>query len=468
MYDLIVIGSGPGGYVAAIRASQLGMKVAIIEKRSTLGGTCLNVGCIPSKALLDSSHKYEELMHGYAEHGISVEKVSLDLSQLMKRKEQVVSDVTKGVAFLMKKNKIDVHEGTGKLLKREGDLHRVEVVMSAGEKAILESKNVLLATGSVPAVIPGMEPDGKTIITSDEAIALKKVPEHFIIIGAGVIGLELGSVYSRLGAKVSVVEMLPSLFPGLDTQVSSLAKRTLEKQGLKFYFSHKVESVKKTKSGVALEAKSQKDEKLSLEGDVLLVAAGRKPYTEGLGLEDAGVTKDARGFVSIDDHFRTNIEGVYAIGDIVRGPMLAHKAEDEGIAVAEILAGQKSHVNYQAVPFVVYTHPEIAWVGESEESLKEKGIPVKTGKSFYKANGRARAMEISDGMVKVIAHAETDEVLGVAILGEAASELIQEVALGVEYRAASEDIGRTMHAHPTLSEVVRDAAQAVTGWAIHQ
>ncbi len=466
MYDLIVIGSGPGGYVAAIRASQLGLKTAIIEKSETLGGTCLNVGCIPSKALLDSSHRYHDLT-SLAVHGIGVQGASIDWPTMQKRKELVVSDVTKGVAFLMKKNSIEIHQGTGSLLPPQ-NVHRVLVQKAKGGEEVLEAKRILLATGSQPVEIPGMAFNGETIISSTEALSLQQIPHHLMILGAGVIGLEIGSVYARLGSRVTILEMLPGLLPGVDARISTAAKRSLEKLGITFHLSTKVTRVDKADS-LLVTAQSSTGEEFQLEGSVLLVAAGRKPYTAGLGLEKAGLATDERGFIPVQSHsYQTSVPGIYAIGDVIRGPMLAHRAEDEGIAVAEILAGQKGHVNYNTIPFVVYTHPEIAWIGSPAEELKSIGIPFRSGVSFYKANGRARASEEREGMVLIHAHEQTDEVLGAAIFGAGASELIQEIAVAMEYKAASEDIARIMHAHPTMSEVIRDAAQATTGWAIHQ
>lgn len=463
-FDTVIIGSGPGGYVAAVRAAQLGQKTAIIEKRETLGGTCLNVGCIPSKALLDSSEHFEKLKEMEV-HGITVKDASIDVKTMISRKDKVVSEVCNGVEYLMKKNKITRYHGFGKL-KGEG---LVEITMNDKSVQTLKAKNIVLATGSVPISIGGIEIDKKMIITSDEAISLKKVPKHLIIIGAGVIGLELGSVWRRLGAKVSVIELLPALFTSADKQIASLAMRTLKEQGIDFYFEHKVKKADIKGKNVIVTATNKKDENVTFEGDVLLVAVGRKPYTENLGLEEAGVKLNERGRILVDANtFETSAKGIYAIGDVIEGPMLAHKAEDEGMALAEMLAGEKGHVNYNAIPWIVYTWPEIAWVGKGEEQLKKEGIEYNVGRSLFRANGRSKAMEESTGMVKILAHKKTDKLLGVFILGPRASDMIAEIAVAFEFGASAEDIARSVHAHPTLSEVIRDAAQNVQGWAIHQ
>ena len=464
-FDTVIIGSGPGGYVAAVRCAQLGQKTAIIEKRATLGGTCLNVGCIPSKALLDSSEHFEHALHGAAAHGIEIGQVKLDLKKMLARKDKVVSEVCNGVEFLMKKNKVTHYHGFGKLLGNQ----KIEIALESGKKETIEAKNIILATGSVPISVPGMETDGKSIITSDEAINLPSVPKHLVIIGAGVIGLELGSVWRRLGAKVTVIELMPRLFGTADKQISSLAQRTYTAQGIEFLFEHKVQSIDKKEKNVTVKAQNKAGEEVKIEGDVVLVAVGRKPYTENLGLEQAGVKLNNRGRIEVDRHtFATSASGIYAIGDVIEGPMLAHRAEDEGIALAENLAGQKGHVNYDAIPWIVYTWPEVAWVGKGEEELKEAGIEYTVGRSLFRANARAKAMEENEGQVKILADKKTDRILGVYIFGPRASDMIAEIAVAVEFGASAEDIARSVHAHPTLSEVIRDAAQNACGWAIHQ
>ncbi len=462
-YDLIVIGTGPGGYVCAIRAAQLGLKVAVVEKNKTFGGTCLNIGCIPSKALLAASEKFAEAEHDLLAFGVIVGKPSLDLKAMMKHKSDTVAANVNGVAFLLKKNKVDPFIGTGTILAPG----KVEVTAEDGGKQTIETKAIVIATGSDVASLPGVVIDEKEIISSTGALELPKVPGRLLVVGAGVIGLELGSVWRRLGAAVTVVEFLDRILPGLDFETAKQAQRMLEKQGLKFILGHKVAKVEKQKSGlkVAIEP-SAGGEATTLEADVVLVAIGRRPYTEGLGLENAGVALE-RGRVVIDDHFATNVPGIYAIGDVVRGPMLAHKAEDEGIAVAEILAGQHGHVNYNVIPSVAYTNPEIASVGASEEELQAKGIAYKTGKFPFSANGRARAMRATEGFVKFLADATTDRVLGVHIIGPFAGELIAEAAVLMEFSGSSEDLARTCHAHPTLSEAMKEAALAVDKRAIH-
>jgi dihydrolipoamide dehydrogenase len=462
-YDLIVIGTGPGGYVCAIRAAQLGLKVAVVEKNKTFGGTCLNIGCIPSKALLAASEKFAEAEHDLPAFGVIVGKPSLDLKAMMKHKSDTVSANVNGVAFLLKKNKVDPFIGTGTIVAPG----KVEVTAADGGKQTLETKAIVIATGSDVAPLPGVTIDEKEIISSTGALELPKVPGRLLVVGAGVIGLELGSVWSRLGANVTVVEFLDRVLPGLDGETAKQAQRVLEKQGLKFVLGHKVAKVEKQKNGlkVAIEP-SAGGTASEIEADVVLVAIGRRPYTEGLGLENAGVALE-RGRIVIDDHFATNIPGIYAIGDVVRGPMLAHKAEDEGIAVAEILAGQHGHVNYNVIPSVVYTNPEIASVGASEEELQAKGIAYKTGKFPFSANGRARAMRATEGFVKFLADATTDRVLGVHIVGPFAGELIAEAAVLMEFSGSSEDLARTCHAHPTLSEAMKEAALAVDKRQIH-
>ena len=466
-FDLAIIGGGPGGYVCAIRASQLGMKVAIVEKRSTMGGTCVNVGCIPSKALLDTSERYHLAAHGGLEvHGIDVGKVKIDIKKMMERKTKVVKELTDGLAFLMKKNKITVFEGTGSFKSAAADNVEIEV---AGEKpASFTATKAVIATGSAIINLPGLDVDGKSIITSDEAIALEKVPEHLVIIGGGVIGLELGSVWKRLGAKVTVVELLPGILMGIDRQMRDLATRTYKKQGLEFMFEHKVTEAKSAKGKVKLVAENKKGEKKEIECDKLLVAVGRRPVTENLNLDKIGVKLTPRGRVEVNPHtLETSVPGIYAIGDVIEGPMLAHKAEDEGVMVAEILAGKSGHVNYDAIPGVVYTWPEIAWVGKGEEELKEAGIEYNTGKFMFRPNGRAKAMNEGDGQVKFIADKKTDKILGVFIVGPNASELIAEAAVAIEFGASAEDIARSTHAHPTLSEVMKEAALDVDGRSLH-
>jgi len=463
-YDLVVIGSGPGGYVCAIRAAQLGMKVACVEKMPTLGGTCLNVGCIPSKALLQASEKFEEAQHGLGAFGVKVSGVSLDLKGLMGHKDKVVSANTKGVEFLFKKNKVDRVEGTG----RVAGAGTVAVKGKDGKDTTLKTKNIVIATGSDSMPLKGVEVDEKKIVSSTGALALDGVPKTMVVIGGGYIGLEMGSVWQRLGSKVTVVEFLDRILPGMDGEVSSLMQRILGKQGVSFKLGTKVTGAKVTNKGVSLTleaAKGGSEEKL--EVDVVLLSIGRRAYTDGLGLKEAGVNVDERGRVVTDKHFQSNVSGIYAIGDVIAGPMLAHKAEDEGVAVAEILAGQAGHVNYDAIPGVVYTWPEAATVGKTEEQLKAENVAYKTGKFPFTANGRARAMNSSDGFVKILADKATDRVLGVHIVGPDAGHLIAECVLGMEYGASAEDIARTCHAHPTLSEAVKEAALAVDGRPIH-
>jgi dihydrolipoamide dehydrogenase len=467
-YDLVVIGSGPGGYVCAIRAAQLGLKTAVVEKDATHGGTCLNVGCIPSKALLHASHMFDEATHGLAPLGVIVEPPRLDLPAMMKHKDDTVGANVTGVAFLFRKNKIDTFRGVGRL----AGAGRVEVKGPDGATQTLETKNIVIATGS--AVAPLRDASGaeipideKTIISSTGALALEKVPERLVVVGAGVIGLELGSVWRRLGSKVTAIEYLDRILPGFDLEVASRFQKILEKQGFAFKLSSKVTGVTRDASGVTV-SYSSVDGATSdtIAADVVLIATGRIPYTQGLGLEEAGVALE-RGRIVIDDHFATNVPGVYAIGDVVRGPMLAHKAEDEGVAVAEILAGQAGHVNYNVIPGVVYTSPEVASVGLTEEEAKAKGFDIAIGKFPFSANGRARSMRETDGFVKFIADAKTDRVLGVHIVGAGAGELIAEAAVLMEFSGSSEDLARTCHAHPTLSEAMKEAALAVLKRPIH-
>jgi dihydrolipoamide dehydrogenase len=464
-YDLIVIGTGPGGYVCAIRAAQLGMKVAVVEKRATHGGTCLNVGCIPSKALLHASELFEEAGHSFAKMGIGVGTPKLDLPALLKFKDEAVEGNTKGVDYLLKKNKIDAVHGAGRITAPG----KVEVKGADGKTQTLETKNIVIATGSDVAKLRGVDIDGKRIVSSDQAIALDKVPGKLLVIGAGVIGLELGSVWRRLGAQVTVVEFLDRILPGMDNEVARQSQRLLEKQGIAFKLASKVTGV--DSSGATLKAKVEpakgEGKAETIEADIVLVATGRVPYTEGLGLDEIGVKKDNRGRVIVDPHFATSVKGIYAIGDVIAGPMLAHKAEDEGYAAAEILAGQAGHVNYDVIPGVVYTFPEIASVGKTEEELKEKGVAYNAGKFPFTANGRAKANQQTDGFVKILADAKTDRVLGVHIVGADAGNMIAEAAVAMEFGAAAEDIARTCHAHPTLPEAVKEAALAVAKRAIH-
>ncbi|MGH6813458.1 MAG: dihydrolipoyl dehydrogenase [Methylocella sp.] len=463
IYDLIVIGTGPGGYVCAIRAAQLGLKVAVVEKRKTHGGTCLNIGCIPSKALLQASDKFAEAAHELAAFGVITSKPKLDLAAMMKHKDETVAANVNGVGFLLKKHKIDAFFGLG-TITAPGE---VEVRVNDGSTQKLATKNIVIATGSDAARLPGIEIDEKTIVSSTGALSLETVPPKLLIVGAGIVGLELGAVWSRLGAAVTVVEYLDRILPGFDGEVGKQFRRMLEKQGFRFRLGHKVTKAEKTKSGLQVSIEpSGGGEASVLPADAVLVAVGRRPVTEGLGLDAVGVALD-RGRVVIDERFATNVARIYAIGDVVRGPMLAHKAEDEGIAVAEILAGQHGHVNYEAIASVVYTMPEIASVGATEEELHAKGIAYRTGKFPFTANGRARAMRRTEGFVKILADAASDHVLGVHIIGAGAGELIAEACVLMEFGGSAEDLARTCHAHPTLSEAVREAALAVDKRAIH-
>jgi dihydrolipoamide dehydrogenase len=463
-YDLVVIGSGPGGYVAAIRAAQLGLKTACIEKRETLGGTCLNIGCIPSKALLHSSELFHETRHGLARHGIKVGAVELDLPAMMAQKDKVVGANTSGVAFLFKKNKIDWIKGTARIA-RPG---LVEVALGAGGTQQVKTRDILVATGSEVTNLPGIAIDEQRIVSSTGALSLQEVPKRLVVIGAGYIGLELGSVWRRLGAEVTVVEFLDRVLPGMDGEVSKLMERLLQRQGIAFRLATRVTAAKPSESGVTLTLEPTRGgPSETLAADVVLVAVGRRPYVEGLGLETLGVALDERGRVRTDEKFATNLPGIYAIGDAIAGVMLAHKAEDEGVAVTEFLAGHAGHVNYEAIPGVVYTWPEAAAVGKTEEQLKEADIPYKVGKFPFLANGRARAIAMTDGFVKILADESTDRVLGAHIVGPHAGDLIAELVIGMEFSAAAEDIARSSHAHPTLSEAVKEAALAVDSRPIH-
>ncbi|WP_340065789.1 dihydrolipoyl dehydrogenase [Ascidiimonas aurantiaca] len=458
-YDVAIIGSGPGGYVAAIRCAQLGMKTAIIEKYATLGGTCLNVGCIPSKALLDSSHHYEDAVKHFEEHGIDIPgEVKVNLEQMIKRKQSVVDQTCNGVKFLMDKNKIDVYEGIGSF---EDNTH-IKITKNDGSQEKIEAKNTIIATGSKPSNLPFITLDKERVITSTEALKLTEVPEHLIIIGGGVIGLELGQVYLRLGAKVSVVEFMDRIIPGMDHSLSKELTKVLKKQGMKFFTSHKVKSVDRNKNTITVKADNAKGEEVNFEGDYCLVSVGRRPYTDGLNAEAAGVTINERGQVEVNEHLQTTASNIYAIGDVVRGAMLAHKAEEEGVMVAEILAGQKPHIDYNLIPGVVYTWPEVAAVGKTEEELKEAGVQYKTGQFPMRALGRSRASMDTDGFVKILADAETDEVLGVHMIGARVADLIAEGVTAMEFRASAEDIARMSHAHPTYAEAVKEAALAAT------
>lgn len=457
-YDITIIGSGPGGYVAAIRCAQLGMKTALIEKYDTLGGTCLNVGCIPSKALLDSSEHYHNATHNFEEHGIDVKDVKANITQMINRKNAVVEQTTKGIQFLMDKNKIDVHYGLGSFV----DKNTIKVTDKEGKETSLSTKNVIIATGSKPNYFPGMEPDKKRVITSTEALNMTEIPEKLLVIGGGVIGLELGSVYSRLGTKVEVVEFANKIIPTMDGTMSKELTRVLKKEGFKFHLQHRVQNVKNTGKGVSLTALNKKGEEVTMEADYCLVAVGRKPYTEGLGLENIGLKVNDRGQVDVNDHLQTSVPNVYAIGDVIKGAMLAHKAEEEGVYVAEMLAGQKPHINYNLIPGVVYTWPEVAAVGKTEEELKEAGVEIKIGSFPIKALGRARASMDIQGTVKIIADAATDEVLGVHMVAPRAADLIMEAVTAMEYRASAEDMARICHPHPTYSEAVKEAALAAT------
>lgn len=459
LYDVAIIGSGPGGYVAAIRCAQLGMKTAIIEKYSTLGGTCLNVGCIPSKALLDSSHHYEDAIKHFEDHGIEIPgEIKLNLEKMIARKQNVVDMTTKGIEFLMNKNKIDVFQGVGSFK----DATHINIKKSDGKIETIEAKNTIIATGSKPSTLPFIKLDKERIITSTEALKLKEVPKHMIVIGGGVIGLELGQVYKRLGAEVTVVEFMDRIIPGMDGALSKELMKVMKKQKVSFELSHKVKSVERKGKEVIVKADNKKGEEITFKGDYCLVAVGRHAYTEGLNLEAAGVKMEERGRVAVNAHLQTNIPNIYAIGDVIKGAMLAHKAEEEGTFVAEVLAGQKPHIDYNLIPGVVYTWPEVAAVGKTEEELSAAGIAYKSGSFPMRALGRSRASGDIDGFVKILADKKTDEVLGVHMIGARVADLISEGVTAMEFRASAEDIARMSHAHPTYAEAVKEAALAAT------
>lgn len=458
MYDVIVIGSGPGGYVAAIRSAQLGMKTAIVEKYNTLGGTCLNVGCIPSKALLDSSEHYHNATHTFEKHGIEVKAPKVNLKQMMARKDEVISQTCDGVKFLMDKNKIDVIHGTGSFVAK----NKIEILDSDKKKTQIEGKNIIIATGSKPNYFPGMEPDKKRIITSTEALKLKEIPGKMLVIGAGVIGLELGSVYKRLGSQVEVIEFAKSILPTMDISIGKEYGKVLKKEGFKLHLEHRVKSVKNTGKKVIVTALNKKGEEVKIEGDYCLVAVGRKAFTEGLNLKSAGLEANERGQIVVNENLQSNVPNIYAIGDVVRGAMLAHKAEEEGVFAAEFIAGQKPHINHNLIPGVVYTWPEIAAVGKTEQELIADKIEFKSGSFPIRALGRARASMDINGMVKILADKTTDEILGVHMIAPRAADLIMEAVTAMEYRASAEDLARICHPHPTYTEAIKEAALAAT------
>lgn len=457
-YDVTIIGSGPGGYVAAIRCAQLGMKVALIEKYPTLGGTCLNVGCIPSKALLDSSHHYHDAKHSFKEHGIDISEPKVNIKQMIDRKAGVVKANVEGIAFLMKKNKVEVFEGVGSFESK----NKIKVTKSNGKSETIDTDKVIIATGSKPASLPFIEIDKERIITSTEALKLTEVPKHLIVVGGGVIGLELGSVYARLGAQVTVVEYMDSIIPTMDKTMGKELTKILKKEGVKILTSHKVKEVSAKGKKVTLKADDKKDKEVVLEGDYCLVSVGRKAYTDGLGLDKVGIPTDDRGRVEVDEQLQTKVAGIYAIGDVIKGAMLAHKAEEEGVFVAEVMAGQKPHIDYNLIPGVVYTWPEVAAVGQTEEQLKEAGVEYKVGSFPMRALGRSRASMDLDGLVKVLADKETDEILGVHMVGARAADMIAEAVVAMEYRASAEDVSRMSHAHPTFTEAIKEACLAAT------
>ena len=459
-YDVTIIGSGPGGYVAAIRCAQLGMKTALIEKYSTLGGTCLNVGCIPSKALLDSSHHYDDAIRHFEDHGIEISgDVKVSLEKMISRKDQVVAQTTSGIDFLMKKNKIEVLKGFGSFK----DATHILITKEDGSSEEIETKNVIIATGSKPANLPFISLDKERVITSTEALILKEIPKHLIVIGGGVIGLELGQVYRRLGAEVSVIEYMDRIIPSMDKAQSKELTKALKKQGVKFFLSHKVSGLVNNGTEVTLTATDKKDKEVNITGDYCLVSVGRRPYTDGLKAENAGIKINERGQVDVNDHLQTNISNIYAIGDVIKGAMLAHKAEEEGVFVAETLAGQKPHIDYNLIPGVVYTWPEVASVGKTEAQLIESAVAYKTGQFPMRALGRSRASGDTDGFVKILSDATTDEVLGVHMVGARVADLIAEAVVAMEFRASAEDIARMSHAHPTYAEAIKEAALAATG-----
>jgi len=458
-YDVAVIGSGPGGYVAAIRCAQLGMKTAIIEKYNTLGGTCLNVGCIPSKALLDSSHHYHDAIAHFEDHGIEISgEVKANLEKMIARKQQVIDTNTAGIKYLMDKNKIDIYQGLGSF----ADTTHISIASADGSELQIEAKNTIIATGSKPSTLPFIKLDKKRVITSTEALSLKEIPKHLVVIGGGVIGLELGQVYRRLGAEVSVIEYMDRIIPTMDASLSKELQKVLKKQGVKFYTKHKVTAVKTSAKEVIITADDKKGNPVEFKGDYCLVSVGRKPFTDGLALDKAGVSLSDRGQIEVNEHLQTNISNIYAIGDVIKGAMLAHKAEEEGVFVAETLAGQKPHIDYNLIPGVVYTWPEVAAVGKTEEQLKEAGVNYKSGQFSMRALGRSRASGDIDGFVKILADAKTDEVLGVHMCGARVADLIAEAVVAMEFRASAEDIARMSHAHPTYAEAVKEAALAAT------
>ena len=457
-FDVVVIGSGPGGYVSAIRSAQLGMKTAIIEKYSTMGGTCLNVGCIPSKALLDSSHHYEEATKNFSNHGINIEgKISLDFGKMISRKNDVVSQTTKGIDFLMNKNNITVFNGFGSFV----DQNKVKITLASSEE-IIESKNIIIATGSKPSVLPFAKVDKDRIITSTEALKLKEIPKHLIIIGGGVIGLELGQVYKRLGSEVSILEYMDRIIPTMDSGLSKELTKVFKKQKFKIYTSHKVTSVERVGDNIKVVAQNKNDQSIEFNGDYCLVSIGRSAYTQGLNLEQLGIETNNRGQIEVNEHLQTKHSNIYAIGDVIKGAMLAHKAEEEGVLVAEIIAGQKPHIDYNLIPGVVYTWPEVASVGKTEDYLKENNIEYKAGQFPMRALGRSRASSDLDGFVKILADKKTDEILGVHMIGARCADLISEAVTAMEFKASAEDIARISHAHPTYSEAVKEAALAAT------
>lgn len=463
-FDVTVIGSGPGGYVAAIRAAQLGFKTAIIEKYPTMGGTCLNVGCIPSKALLDSSEHFHNAAHNFANHGIIIDSPKADIARMVERKNEVVDQTTKGIQFLMDKNKITVFQGVGSF----ESANQIKITKEDGSSETIESKYTIIATGSKPSSLPFINIDKERIITSTEALNLKEIPKKFLVIGGGVIGLELGSVFLRLGSEVTVIEFMDKIIPGMDGALSKELQKVLKKQGMKFELSTGVSAVERNGDSVKITAKNKKGEEVTFDGDYVLVAVGRKPYTEGLGLEKAGIELDERGRVKVNEHLQTNVSNIYAIGDVIQGAMLAHKASEEGVLVAEQLAGQKPHINYNLIPGVVYTWPEVAGVGKTEEQLKEEGVAIKVGNFPLRALGRSRASGDLDGFIKIIADEKTDEVLGVHMIGARAADMIAAAVTAMEFRASAEDIARMSHAHPTFAEAIKEAALDATGKiAIH-